>query len=160
MIKEQPNNWVSRLLLTAGLAVFLLAPQAKAAESATLYYNEACGDCKIYVDEELKPTLLNLGINLEVKDYLNEPKYRTDLYAKNQELKISTELQDNLTVFFPNGLITEGHVPIELTKEALQPENRSKYDKLILYQPEMHRDIKSNKIQKKAYAVREMKMSD
>ncbi|MEK9156208.1 MAG: cytochrome c biogenesis protein CcdA [Patescibacteria group bacterium] len=148
--------------LALGLATLLLVNVkiTLAEEAATLYYNKACGDCQIYVEQELVPALAESGIVLEIKDYLNEPKYRTELYAKNQELEVPTDLQDNLTVFFPNGLITEGHVPLELIKEALQPENRSKYDKLILYQPEMHKDIKSYKIQKNDYAVRDMRMSD
>lgn len=130
----------------------LFAPNihhAQATSKAIIFYNRACGDCAVYADQDLFPTLQKLGIGYEVFDYIKKPDSRKDLYNFNQQYNVPLELQDSTTVFIDNGkLILEGHIPTSLINQAFDPNILSKYDKLIVSQPEMHKDPKSYSIQK------------
>lgn len=129
------------ILTTASAAAYALSsspPVVTLPAGATVYYNEACSDCAVYLRDELLPTLEAAGIEpVVVKDYINKPAYRQELRGLNDAMDIPFELQSHLATFVRNGriLVLEGHVPGSLILEAstLPPE----IDRLLLHQDSM-----------------------
>ncbi len=75
---------------------------------ATIYYNEACHDCVVYLDHELIPLLKELGgMDIVKKDYISERKNRSELLERSTRLQIPAQLQGHLTVFLDDTIILQ-----------------------------------------------------
>lgn len=108
-------------------------------EKAVIYYNEACRMCAIYIKEELPQILESLGISeVLTKDYINERKNRKELNKLNDELKVPYELQGHIMTFIDEKVILSGHVPKEVILGLFKKENLKRYDKIVVFQDEMH----------------------
>jgi cytochrome c-type biogenesis protein len=112
--------------------------------SATIYYNEACHDCTIYLDHELIPLLQELGIRqITKKDYISERKNRTELLERSMQLQVPPKLQGHLTVFLDDKIILQGHVPLQVVRDLLKPENLTRFERIVVLQDKMasHGDV-------------------
>lgn len=149
--QEGVGNWrqflavllvLAAVLSVASFAAFARRPTTPApvdlAPGATIYYNEACSDCATYLAGELRPALAAAGIApVVVKDYINDPAYRGELRALNDEFGIPFTLQSHLATFVSAGNLTvfEGHVPASLIRDALSLPERT--PRLLLHQDSM-----------------------
>lgn len=107
-------------------------------DSAVVYYNDACRACVQYLREGLFPLLLELGVDpVRVRDYLNEPGARGDLFQRSRELGVPPGLQGHLTVFISGGVVLEGHVPADLVRPLFDPAIRPRNRWIVLYQDAM-----------------------
>ncbi len=107
-------------------------------KSAVIYYNEACHDCTVYLDHELVPLLKELGIaQIQKKDYISERRHRAELLERSMELKVPAKLQGHLTVFLGERIILQGHVPLEIVRDLLRPENQERYERIVVLQDKM-----------------------
>ncbi len=105
-------------------------------ETATIYYNEACSMCSMYIMEELIPTLKEAGIkNIVKKDYVNEKQNRVELNNLNKEYNIPPTLQGHFMVFIDEKIILGGHVPKHIIMDLLTKELPS--DRILVLQDEM-----------------------
>lgn len=152
-------------LISALILLFSLVPTLVNAEenpeyqTATIYYNEACSMCAMYINKELIPTLEEAGIeNIIKKDYVNEKQNRIELNELNKEYNIPPTLQGHFMVFIDDKIILGGHVPEHivialLTKDFEFRENSKEFsgsqktsffedDKILVLQDEME-DAKS-----------------
>ena len=78
-------------------------------ETATVYYNSACGMCTHYLDSELLPLLDSLGVKEIIKkDYVNDQKNRAELIQRSDELGVPPKLQGHFTIMIGNKIILEG----------------------------------------------------
>jgi cytochrome c-type biogenesis protein len=112
--------------------------------SATIYYNEACHDCTIYLDHELIPLLQELGIRqITKKDYISERKNRTELLERSMQLQVPPKLQGHLTVFLDDKIILQGHVLLQVVRDLLKPENLTRFERIVVLQDKMasHGDV-------------------
>ncbi len=112
--------------------------------TVTIYYNEACHDCVLYLDHELIPTLKELGITgIVKKDYISERKNRAELVERSMQLEIPPKLQGHLSVFLDDRVILQGHVPLQIVRDLLKPENVGRYDRIVVLQDKMaaHGDL-------------------
>lgn len=134
---------ITASLIAASFVAFLSLgprPEAKLSPGATIYYNEACGDCLVYLNDELMPALSRAGIApVVVKDYINNRAYRAELTALNDALGIPFELQSHLATFVVRSDLTavEGHVPAALIEEALGLAPSERPARLLVYQDSM-----------------------
>lgn len=104
----------------------------------TIYYNEACHDCVLYLDHELIPLLRELGITeIAKKDYISERANRTELLERSMQLQIPPKLQGHLTVFLNDTIILQGHVPLQIVRDLLKPENLGRYERIVVLQDKM-----------------------
>ncbi len=135
-----PLLLITSVLVASSVAAFVSAPTPRATpleKGATIYYNEACSDCAVYLSEELLPALASAGVEpRSVRDYINEPRYREELRALNDALGIPFELQSHLATFVLRARLTvfEGHVPPSLILEALATAGM---DRLLIHQDSM-----------------------
>ncbi|MCL6642397.1 MAG: DUF1573 domain-containing protein [Candidatus Bipolaricaulota bacterium] len=105
---------------------------------AVIYYNEACHDCTVYLDRELIPLLKELGIaQIVKKDYISERRNRAELLERSTQLKVPAKLQGHLTVFLGEKIILQGHVPLEIVRDLLRPENKARYERIVVLQDKM-----------------------
>lgn len=121
-----------------------VAPGSLDLSSATIYYNEACHDCSLYLDHELIPLLQELGITqIAKKDYISERKNRAELLERSMRLQVPPKLQGHLTVFLDEKIILQGHVPLQIVRDLLKPENLGRYERIVVLQDKMaaHGDI-------------------
>lgn len=130
-------------LVVASVAAYLSVPPPPAVSvpaGATVYYNEACSDCAVYLNDELLPALQAEGIvPVVVKDYINDRSYRAELTALNDGLGIPFTLQSHLATFVRTTrlVVFEGHVPIPLLAGALDDTVGGAPARLLLYQDSM-----------------------
>lgn len=106
------------------------------APGVTVYYNEACSDCSVYMAQVLFPTLDELGFSEPIaKDYLSSQKTREELNAVNSALGIPYELQSHLVTFVKGDtlLIFEGHVPSAVLRDALTHLDHASFPRLLVY---------------------------
>lgn len=130
------------LIAASGLAFLGLGqrPQVRLDEGATIYYNEACGDCAVYLNGDLVPALQGAGAaRIVVKDYVNDRDARAELTALNDAMGIPFELQSHLVTFVAGSVLTvfEGHVPRGLIEDALSLAPTQRPPRLLLYQDSM-----------------------
>jgi len=112
--------------------------KADAGREAVIYYNEACHDCVEYINHELIPLLQELGFQKIIKkDFINERANRAELNERSSKLNIPPKLQGHLTVFIDNKVILEGHVPSQIIRDLLKPQNEARYGKIVIYQDKM-----------------------
>jgi cytochrome c biogenesis protein CcdA len=107
---------------------------------ALVYYNEACGECAVYINDELIPTLQSDGIASVVKkDYLNERKYRSEMNSLDEELGVPNHLQSHIATYVKKNatIVLEGHVPLHVIDDLLLNSTGLNVDKLLVYQDEM-----------------------
>jgi cytochrome c biogenesis protein CcdA len=127
------------ILLVLTLAVVLDAASVQAAAPApvTVYYNRACADCLLYVEETVLPLLEDAGYSApDYKDYINEPKNRTELLARSDALGVPPDLQSHLTVFVGDRLILEGHIPPGVVADLLVAPTTA-FERMLVYQDKM-----------------------
>lgn len=116
------------------------APVIRLEAGATIYFNEACGDCLVYLQDELLPALARDGVQpVTVKDYINDRAARSELTARNDGLAIPFELQSHLATFVVGGTLTilEGHVPASLIDQALAMPPGDRPARVLVYQDSM-----------------------
>lgn len=119
----------------------------KGQSSATIYYNEACGMCAVYVSDELPERLKKHGIEEFVKkDYINQKEYRGEMNDLFEELGVPIELQSHIMTFIGDKYILGGHVPQEIIDDLFKIENSQRFKRIIVYQDKMHGEIKDYKI--------------
>lgn len=116
--------------------------KADTGREVVIYYNEACHDCIEYINHELIPLLRELGVQLIIKkDFINERKHRAELNERSAKLNIPPKLQGHLTVFLEDrhgrSVILQGHVPTQIIRDLLKPENEALYEKILVYQDKM-----------------------
>jgi cytochrome c biogenesis protein CcdA len=107
---------------------------------ALIYYNEACGECAMYIDDELIPTLQDGGISaVHKKDYINERSYRGELNAINGQLGIPAHLQSHIATFVKKNItmVFEGHVPEHVISDLMLNSSLLNLSKILVYQEEM-----------------------
>lgn len=105
---------------------------------AAIYYNEACHDCVVYLDHELIPLLQELGVtDIVKKDYISERKNRSELLERSRRLQIPAQLQGHLTVFLDDKIVLQGHIPLQIVRDLLKPENSERYERIVLLQDKM-----------------------
>ena len=146
------NNKLRSIGNSIVLLIFLIniiipgafAEQHAKYETATVYYNEACSMCAEYIQDELLPTLKELGIkDIVKKDYINEKKNRIELNKINDELSIPPNLQGHFVIILENNsskIILGGHVPKQVIVDLLTKE--AGLDRLLVLQDKMD-DAKS-----------------
>src|SRR3972149_4191200 len=111
---------LSALLVVASATAYLTAAPRASIEvpaGATIYYNEACGDCAVYLQGELLPALADGGVGpIAVKDYINDRTFREELTPLNDGLGIPFTLQSHLATFVRTSrlIIFEGPLPASL----------------------------------------------
>ncbi|MFQ5911094.1 MAG: hypothetical protein ACE5IJ_10305, partial [Thermoplasmata archaeon] len=141
------------IIIVIGIAGVLIAGSvlpyylAKAPESvridegqALIYYNEACGECAIYIEDELIPALRAGEIQDVVKkDYINERKYRGELNGLNEEMGIPAHLQSHIATFVRKNatIVLEGHVPLHVINDLLVNSSNLTMERILVYQEEM-----------------------
>ncbi|MFQ6116108.1 MAG: cytochrome c biogenesis CcdA family protein [bacterium] len=125
------------LILVTTLLVQPAISYAIEAESATIFYNEACHHCAEYIDNELAPILEESGIQVIKKDYINNREFRKELNELNGQLGIPLELQGHFTTFIDNKTILEGHVPEHIIRDILSEESQGKFERIVILQDEM-----------------------
>jgi cytochrome c-type biogenesis protein len=128
------------LILILGSPAPVYAQTAEATETVHVFFSAGCADCWPYVEEELLPTLIHLGVaaNGEIHDY-TVPAERQRLSEMIDAIELPRSIADSLYAFVPteNGtLLVMGHVPAGLIEEALGSEYLP--EKLVVWQPKMH----------------------
>jgi len=137
---------VGALLLSFFIAFFPFSftnAQATAPKQnqAVVYYNEACGMCSEFVNQELPGLLAEQGItDIVKKDYINERKNRAEMNNRATALGVPLELQSHIMTFVGDKYILAGHLPAQLIKELFNPAVSSKFKRIIVYQDKMHGD--------------------
>ncbi len=130
---------IRKLLLTTAVLAILLGSPVVADDvpnEATVYYNEACGACAHYIHETLRPLLDELGVtDVQLKDFINHPEYRQELVERSDD--IPPQMQGHFTVFVGSGLVLQGHVPERIVRTLLEPNVRSRYQRLVVLQDRM-----------------------
>lgn len=125
---------------------------------ATVFFNEACSDCGELVEEHFPRIFGDFGYRLDLRDYINDRSHRRTLSQMNEAWGVPFELQAHIETFVGDKLLIGGHVPEEVIRTLLaQPEA---YDKLLVYQDEMHGDAKEYRVwdfqgEVKTYAIDE-----
>ncbi|MEE9489227.1 MAG: hypothetical protein V3V91_02170, partial [Thermoplasmata archaeon] len=132
------------ILVIGSLAPYFFIPQPSDITlnegEALIYYNEACGECAIYIDDELIPTLRTGGVStVHKKDYINERSYRGELSAINDQLGIPSHLQSHIATFVKKDttMVFEGHVPEHVISDLMTNSSALNLSKILVYQEEM-----------------------
>jgi hypothetical protein len=108
--------------------------------SAVIYFNEQCGDCGVYVKNQLPLILKKHGYaDIRLRDYINDTSNRPKLNKTTDELGIPIELQSHIMAFVGDKVILGGHVPDSIINYLLNAENQKEFEKIIVYQDEMHK---------------------
>ena len=141
-------KYIKLIFAIALFALFVpLVSSAQTDNKAAIYFNEACGDCGVYVKTHLPPMLKTAGYDdIELLNYTNDKSARSALNKKLDELAIPVDLQSQIMAFVGDKLIFGGHVPDETVNYLLKPENQNNFDKIIVYQDEMRKAPTSYKV--------------
>jgi hypothetical protein len=124
-------------LLASGLALHTTGAKASAPDPVAVYYNRACGDCLLYIEDVVVPLLNDTGYtNLTYKDYINEPANRTELLFRSDGLGVPPDLQSHLTVFVGDRIILEGHTPEGVVADLLTVPADT-FGRILIYQDKM-----------------------
>ncbi|MDF1498635.1 MAG: cytochrome c biogenesis protein CcdA [Patescibacteria group bacterium] len=153
-----PKKSVSKFSAVFFSLIFVITPifyivhnTAKAEElkknEAVIYYNEACGMCAMYVKNELPEMLEARGINNIIKkDYINEKEARKEMNVMMEKAEIPFSLQSHIMTFVGEKYVLGGHIPEHIINDIFQEENSKRFKKIIIYQDEMHGDVKDYKV--------------
>ncbi|MBW2148087.1 MAG: hypothetical protein JRI22_13785 [Deltaproteobacteria bacterium] len=86
-----------------------------------IYYNEACGGCRTYIDHELLPVLRKYGLSPSVlKDYVSDKQHRKALLERSKSMGIPPTLQGHIVTFAGKKIVLMGHVPIHVVRDILE----------------------------------------
>ncbi len=118
--------------------------ESESPKIAKVFFNEACQDCGDLVKENFPALFAEYGYKMEQYDYINERQNRQLLNEFNQEWDVPFELQSHIEAFIGENLLIGGHVPESVIRYLI--ENPDKYEKLLVYQDEMHGDAKDYKV--------------
>jgi len=125
------------ILLPVLLASHAPSAQAAATGTVTVYYNRACADCLVYVEETVIPLLRAAGYSEPIyKDYVNEPENRAELLERSDTLGVPPDLQAHLTVFVGDRIILEGHIPGHVMADLLAAPSNA-FERMLVYQDKM-----------------------
>ncbi|MDP2624969.1 MAG: cytochrome c biogenesis CcdA family protein [Candidatus Peregrinibacteria bacterium] len=113
-------------------------------DPVVVFFNEACQDCGELVKEDYPLLFEEYGYDIELRDYINERENRTLLNEYNEEWEVPFELQSHIEAFVGDSLLLGGHVPESIIRYLL--ENPEEYDRLLVYQDEMHGDAVDYKV--------------
>lgn len=114
---------------------------------ATIYYNEACGMCAEYVDDELPRVLRGHGVEeFVIKDYINHKEYRVEMNELLEELGVPIELQSHIMTLVGEKYILGGHIPENIINDVFQAENTRRFKRIVVYQDKMHGQVEDYKI--------------
>ena len=127
------------------LIAMLLAVPVSSAYPVSIYKNEACGHCTMYLGE-LNDYLLSIdGVKIIDRNMINDPSAREELNALNQKYGIPVQFQGHMVVNLNDEIFLEGHVPIAIVKEYFADPGKYK-DVLAIYQDSMAPDATDFKI--------------
>jgi cytochrome c biogenesis protein CcdA len=138
-------------LLLILFSAWLVFPKTTSAaeKEAIIYFSQACSGCPQYV-AELSQELQSQGFTVSSKDYINDLTARKELTDLNERHTIPLDLQGHMETFVSiqgqDKLFLQGHVPIQIVKDLLGEEAVNRYEKLLVFQDEMHGEIKSYKV--------------
>ena len=132
------RRFVSILFLSSlVLALHIVGVQAANPDPIVVYYNRACADCLHYIQETVIPLLRQAGYGEPTyKDYINEPRNRTELLKRSDALGVPQDLQSHLTTFVGDRLILEGHIPEHVIVDLLSTSGDT-LERLLVYQDKM-----------------------
>ena len=131
------------LFIAMVLLALIVGQPAKAADdTAHIFFSAGCADCWPYVEDVLLPTLQANGLarESEIHDY-TIPAERAQMMEMADNLGLPRSIADSLYSFIPTPkgtLVILGHVPPGLITEAVNAPDLP--PKLVLWQPEMHRE--------------------
>ncbi len=132
---------------------------AQSFEKAEIYFNQACGMCSEYIQEDLLQNLKDLGIQkIEKKDYINEKKYRKELLQKNKRLEIPFDLQSHMMTYIDDGrLILAGHIPKHIFSD-IKKYSQDLPKGLVIFQDKMDEDVEKYFVWVKGFPVQEYRI--
>lgn len=113
-------------------------------KNVIVFFNEACQDCGELVNNFYPKFFNGYKYSLDRKDYINERSNRKLLSEYNDKWGVPFELQSHIEAFIGDKLLIGGHVPIPIIRYLI--ENPDKYEKLLVYQDEMHGDATNYKV--------------
>jgi cytochrome c biogenesis protein CcdA len=134
-------------ILVAGsvLGVWLAKPaQGRLSEGVYVFYNDACGECSVYVHQVLLPALAEAGYqDVWLKDYINEVEHRKELNGLNDAFDVPYSLRSHLATFLVDSraLVLQGHIPEGLLRESLGFYAKDDASLLLLYQDSMNTPV-------------------
>ena len=136
MTSTRGKSVVLLLVLLSLTGTSALAQASTPYNTATIYYNEACTMCAMYIKQELIPTLEELGIQQIVKkDYVNEKQNRIELNDLNKGYNIPPHLQGHFMTFIDDKIILGGHVPKHIVSDLLTQDLA--FDPILVLQDDM-----------------------
>lgn len=115
-------------------------------EKAAIYYNRACHDCTMYIENTIEPMLEEYNLEIEKKDYINKKENRVELNELSRGLGVPIQLQGHFTIFIDNKVILQGHVPKQIIRDLLESENADVFDRIIVFQDEMDENAATYKV--------------
>ncbi|OGY47361.1 MAG: hypothetical protein A3J65_00500 [Candidatus Buchananbacteria bacterium RIFCSPHIGHO2_02_FULL_45_11b] len=114
---------------------------------AVIYYNEACGMCASYINQELEDMLAPYGITDYLKkDYINDRSNRPKMNQLMADLGVPLPLQSHIMTFVGDKYILGGHVPKHIIDDLFKEENSQKFKRIIVYQDKMHGEAKDYQV--------------
>src|SRR3989339_393873 len=114
---------------------------------AVIYYNEACGMCSLYINNEIKEMLGRYGIaDFIKKDYINDKSNRPEMNQLMARLGVPLPLQSHIMTFVGDKYVLGGHVPQHIIDEIFDETNSQRFKRIIIYQDEMHNDAENYQI--------------
>lgn len=150
--------WLLSLIFLSFGAIFwsekILAGQKVTAE---IFYSQACSDCVPYLEKTLTPTLKEYAIEVEAKDYINNPQFRPQLSERISQAKIPEGAVGHMMTFInvpatvpgvsASTLVLAGHVPKSLTADLLRQDlAKNQGQTLVVWQDQMHGEVKSYRL--------------
>lgn len=134
--KQTTLKAVNLFLIALLFAVTTAQAEPKKERKATVYYNEACTMCSMYLKMELLPLLKKNGVSdITMKDFVNEKQNRVELNNLNKKWNIPPTLQGHFMIFIDNDLVLGGHVPSHIVNDLLT--EKSSFDRLLVLQDDM-----------------------
>ena len=134
-------------IIATPLSVIAHEDQPEENHQASIYYNEACGGCTIYLHDVLEPLLVNMEIeDISWKDYVNVKENRTEYNELSKSWGVPFDLQSHIMTYVDNKIILAGHIPKEHMEFLLEVENQKQFEKILIFQDIMHGEVKNYKI--------------
>lgn len=112
--------------------------ESESNKEVVVFFNEACQDCGELVHDVYPSLFDKYGFSLVKRDYINERENRKILTEYNEKWGVPFELQSHIEAFVGDKLLVGGHVPEGVITYLL--EHPEEYEKLLVYQDEMHGD--------------------
>lgn len=134
-------------LLVFFLIFLALAFSVSAETKVTIYKNEACGHCVMYL-ADLNNYFYDKNITVVEKNMINDPAIRQELNKFNLDYGIPIEMQGHLVTVINDKLVLEGHVPLDMVDEYFNKYPDGNFPKLIVFQ-----DLMAEKADLETYKV-------